>query len=215
MRNNLTQIYHYTCGSIHLPNFREKRPILCKTPSLDGTTKPFTPPPLTLDTGRTHMLLTNSPVASFSESGLVHSLTSITVYQRFPAFLPETAKMHPIMPSSTPLTRSPSVGEKVSKKIAQQWTPPTRAGKYILEVAVCRQISKTASLNSRRNDQASYLPSSTIDTGRTHMLLTNSPVASFSESGLVHSLASITVHQRFPAFHPETAKTHPVMPNSQ
>ena len=101
MRNSLTQSYHYTCGSIHLPNFREKRPILCKTPSLDGTTKPFTPAPLTLDTGRTHMLLTNSPVASFSESGLVHSLTSITVYQRFPAFLPETAKTHPLMPNST------------------------------------------------------------------------------------------------------------------
>ena len=44
MRNSLTQSHHYTCGSIHLPNSREKRPILCKTPSLDGTTKPFTPP---------------------------------------------------------------------------------------------------------------------------------------------------------------------------
>ena len=63
--------------------------------------------------------------------------------------------------------------------------------------------------------QSSLLPPSpALDIGKTTTLLTNSPVPSFYEPGLVHSLASISVHQWFPKlFHPKTAKTHPVMPN--
>ena len=41
--------------------------------------------------------------------------------------IPETARIDPVMTNSALLTRSPSAGEKVPKKIAQQWTPPHKS----------------------------------------------------------------------------------------
>ena len=49
---------------------------------------------------------------------------SVRVHQPFPNDSPETARIAPMMPNSTLPTGGPSVGEKVSKKIAQQWTLP-------------------------------------------------------------------------------------------
>ena len=41
----LTRNCHYTCARMHFPKSRKKPSILCKTPSLEGTTQPQLPPP--------------------------------------------------------------------------------------------------------------------------------------------------------------------------
>ena len=44
MRNSLTQSYHYTCGSIHLPNFREKTPNTLQNPLSRRNNQAIYPP---------------------------------------------------------------------------------------------------------------------------------------------------------------------------
>ena len=60
-----------------------------------------------------------------------------------------------MMPSSTLPTRSPSVGEKVSKKIAQQWTHPKRTSQ---DAPTTLDIGKTPLLLTNKQRIALFLP---------------------------------------------------------
>ena len=56
----LTHCYHDTCDRIHLPNFRAKRPIRSKTPSLEGTANLLTKTHPHPETAKTPPLMPNS-----------------------------------------------------------------------------------------------------------------------------------------------------------
>ena len=102
-------------------------------------------PIITLGCGRSPRW--GQSVASPSSSP-IHDMTSISSTSlAVPKRLPEAAKIAPMITNSKTLTGSPSAGEKVSKKISQQWKHP--------------------------KGTSSHAPS-TLDTGRTQPLLTNS-----------------------------------------